>query len=64
MKAREFREKPIEDLRQLERDAEHNLFNLRIQFRSERLQETAKLTTARRDLARIKTILRERELAR
>jgi len=59
MKARELREKPIEELRQLHQDAAQALFNLRIQFRSERLQNTASLGRAKRELARIKTVLRE-----
>jgi large subunit ribosomal protein L29 len=64
MKAREIREKPIEELRQLQQDAAQALFNLRFQFRSERLQNTASLTRAKRELARIKTIVRQKEMAR
>lgn len=38
-------------------------FNLRFQQTSGQLPDTNKLTQARRDIARIKTVLRERELA-
>lgn len=39
------------------------LFNLRFQWASGQLEDHTRLTVLRRDIARMKTILRERELA-
>ena len=40
-----------------------NLFHLRFQSATERLETPSEIRKARRDIARIKTIQRERELA-
>jgi len=45
------------------RDAEEEFFNLRAQFTIGQLENFNRLTELKRDIARIKTILRERELA-
>jgi len=39
------------------------LFNLRFQIATGQMKNTSRLTQVRRDIARLKTILRERELA-
>ncbi|GIU97266.1 MAG: hypothetical protein KatS3mg013_1069 [Actinomycetota bacterium] len=44
--------------------AKEELFNLRFQLATGQLDNTARLTQVRRDVARILTILRERELER
>jgi large subunit ribosomal protein L29 len=44
-------------------DAHQELFNLRFQKATGKLSNTARPGEVRRDIARIKTILRERELA-
>jgi large subunit ribosomal protein L29 len=44
-------------------DAEEEFFNLRTQFTIGQLENFNRLTELKRDIARIKTILRERELA-
>jgi large subunit ribosomal protein L29 len=44
------------------RELEKNLFHLRFQSATERLETPSEIRKARRDVARIKTIQREREL--
>lgn len=45
-------------------DIEKNLFQLRFQSATDRLETPSEVRKARRDIARIKTIQRERELAK
>jgi large subunit ribosomal protein L29 len=51
-----------EDLKEQMEDDYKELFNLRFQKVSGRLTNTARPRQVRREIARIKTILREREL--
>ena len=60
MKIGEIRELAVEDLQARAKDLDDQLFRLRIQKSMGQLEAPAKLRTLRRDLARIKTILRER----
>ena len=60
MKIGEIRELGVEDLQTREKDLDDQLFRLRIQKSMGQLEAPTKLRTLRRDLARIKTILRER----
>ena len=50
----------------LEREAElkKELFNLRFQLATGQLEDTARLLTVRKSIARIKTSLREQELSK
>jgi large subunit ribosomal protein L29 len=59
MKIGEIRELGVDDLRAREKDLDDQLFRLRIQKSMGQLEAPAKIRTLRRDLARIKTILRE-----
>ena len=61
MKAAEFRELTVDDLQAREKELDDQLFRLRIQKSMGQLEAPAKVVTMRRDLARIKTILREKE---
>ena len=61
MKVAEFRDLQVDELRQREKDMDDQLFRLRIQKSMGQLEAPAKMVTLRRDLARIKTILRERD---
>jgi len=62
MKAKEIRELSDDELaRQLETAREAH-FNLRFQHASGALERTSELTTRKREIARILTIAREREL--
>ena len=63
MKADELREKSTDELNQEIRDLKSQLFNLRFQHATHQLENTAELRTVKRNLARVNTILREREIA-
>ena len=60
MKIGEIRELGVEVLQTREKDLDDQLFRLRIQKSMGQLEAPAKIRTLRRDLARVKTILRER----
>ena len=60
MKVGEIRELTIDDLRSRVKDLDDQLFKLRIQKSMGQLEAPAKVRGVRRDLARIKTILREK----
>jgi large subunit ribosomal protein L29 len=60
MKIGEIRELGVDDLNARVKDLDDQLFRLRIQKSMGQLEAPAKLRTLRRDLARVKTILRER----
>jgi large subunit ribosomal protein L29 len=61
MKAAEIRELTVDDLRARVKEMEDQTFRLRIQKSMGTLEAPAKVREIRRDLARIKTILREKE---
>jgi large subunit ribosomal protein L29 len=61
MKVGEIRELTVDDLRAREKDLGDQLFRLRIQKSMGQLEAPAKVRLVRRDLAKVKTVLRERE---
>ena len=61
MKATEFRDLTADELRQREADMDDQLFRLRIQKSMGQLEAAGKIKGVRRDLARVKTVLREKE---
>ena len=61
--ARELRELNEDDLRNRERDLDDQLFRLRIQKAMGHLDVPLKLREVRRDLARVKTVLRQKTAA-
>ncbi len=63
MKVGEFRDLTADELRQREKDMDDQLFRLRIQKSMGQIEAANKLKGVRRDLARVKTILREKETA-
>ncbi|GIW90036.1 MAG: hypothetical protein KatS3mg109_0468 [Pirellulaceae bacterium] len=63
MKPRELREMSDEQLALTLREAEQNLFRLRMQKQTARLDATSELRKHRKLIARIKTIQRQRQLA-
>ena len=63
MKVAEFRDLQVDELRQREKDLDDQLFRLRIQKSMGQLEAAHKLKALRRDLARVKTVLREKETA-
>jgi large subunit ribosomal protein L29 len=58
----ELRELTDEDLLLRLRDSKEELFNLRFQVATGQLDNNRRLQTVRRDIARIYTVMREREL--
>ena len=60
MKASEYREMSDEQLDLTLKDAVKNLFHLRFQSATERLETPSEIQKTKRDIARIKTILGER----
>ena len=60
--AAELRELSIEEIEQALADTGEELFNLRFQHATGQLENYRRLRQLRREVARIKTILREREL--
>ncbi|PZN09405.1 50S ribosomal protein L29 [Thermaerobacter composti] len=63
MKARELRELSDEELAKKLRELKEELFNLRFQAATGQLDNPMRLRQVRRDIARVQTIQRERELA-
>jgi large subunit ribosomal protein L29 len=63
-KAAELRELPDEELRDRMESAKEELFNLRFQLATGQLDNPTRLRAVRHDVARIATVLRERELER
>ncbi|MBI3978764.1 MAG: 50S ribosomal protein L29 [Chloroflexi bacterium] len=62
MKPAELRELNTDELRRQLDEAYHELFNLRFRKATRQLDNTAAVGKARREIARIRTIVREREL--
>ena len=61
MKGSEIRELTIEELRQREEDISEELFNLKFQLATAQLENKMRVRQVKRDLARIKTIIREKQ---
>ncbi len=61
-KAAELRELPEDELVARIEAAKEELFNLRFQLATGQLDNTARLKEVRHDVARIATVLREREI--
>lgn len=62
MQAHELRELTEEELRLRLRETRRELFNLRQQWHAGSLEDHNRLRAVRKDIARIMTILREREV--
>ena len=64
MKARELREMSLEELLSKEQEHKDQLFKLKFQHTLGQLENQMKMRNIRKDIARIKTIIRELELQR
>lgn len=62
MKPSELREKSIAELNDELASLKEELFRLRFQHAVNQLENPLKLQSVKRDIARVKTILREREI--
>ncbi|ACZ19408.1 50S ribosomal protein L29 [Thermanaerovibrio acidaminovorans] len=63
MDAKELRELSVEELREKHRQYKEELFNLRFQSAVGQLSNTARIREVRRTIARVLTVLREKETA-
>lgn len=61
MKASQLRDQTIEELDDRERDLSEQLFALRLQKVTGQLEKPARVRQVRKDLARVLTILHERQ---
>jgi large subunit ribosomal protein L29 len=58
----EMRELDAAELAERLAEAKEELFNLRFQLATNQLDNTSRLTEVRREVARIRTVMREREI--
>ncbi len=63
MKPNELREMNLSELKLKENDLLEEVFNLRFQKSMNRLENPMKIKEAKKDIARVKTIIKEKELA-
>jgi large subunit ribosomal protein L29 len=63
LKGKELRELSLDDLQTRLGEVKEELFNLRFQNATGQLDNYKRLGELRRDVARLKTVLRERELS-
>jgi len=61
MKASELRKLNIEELNTKTVELEKELFNLRFQLHTGRLENSAKVNTVRKQISQVKTILSEKQ---
>ena len=62
MKAKELREMTVDELNKKMNDTKDELFRLRFQLATGQLDNAMRLKEVRRNIARVKTVIREREL--
>ena len=63
MQPREIRELTIEEIDQKIDEAHQELFNLRFQLSTGRIENVMRIRHTKRDIARVKTVLRQNALA-
>ena len=63
MKIKEIREMSAEQLAEKLMELKKDLFNLRLQHATNQLDNPSKIADVKHDIAKIKTVQRERELA-
>jgi large subunit ribosomal protein L29 len=64
VKPEQIREMGLEELKAKEKELQEQVFRLRFQKSLGQLDNALKLRQARRDIARVKTILREKQVTR
>ena len=60
MKDNKLRDLVVDELQKKDAELTQELFNLRFQHHTGRLENPAKLSVIKKDIARVKTILREK----
>ena len=61
MKATELQDLTLDELRQKESDLNAELFNLRFQLATNQLENPMRLPLTKKDLARVKTVIGQKE---
>ncbi len=61
MKADELRDLSVEELQKRTDELNQELFNLRFQLHTGHLENSARIPRVRKDIARVKTILRQKQ---
>ena len=62
MKAKEIKDLTTSEIEEQIKSSKEELFNLRFQLATGQLEETARIRTVRKTIARLKTVAREREI--
>ena len=62
MKVSELRECSVDELQQKGQELVEELFNLRFQLATGQIENVGRIKIVRRDIARVKTVQRERQL--
>jgi large subunit ribosomal protein L29 len=62
MSTHEYREMAEQELTQKLGELQQEMFNLRFQLSTRQINDTSRVRQVRREIARVKTLLREREL--
>ena len=62
MKPKEIRDLTTSEIEEQIKSSKEELFNLRFQLATGQLEETARIRTVRKTIARLKTVAREREI--
>lgn len=62
MKANEIRELTTAEIEQNVKSMKEELFNLRFQLATGQLENTARIKTVKKTIARLQTVVREREI--
>jgi len=60
MKANEIKDLSVEELKSKAAELEQEVFNLRFQLHTGHLENSAKLSQIRKDVARVKTVLNQK----
>jgi len=63
VKSKELRDQTTEELTLKEKELRQEVFNLKLQKAAGQMSNTAGIVKAKKNLARVKTILRSREIA-
>lgn len=61
MKAKELADRSVADLEQLEKELTRQLWKTRVDNFTNQLDDTAKIRRTRRDVARVKTLITQRQ---
>lgn len=64
MKTKELRDLTIDELKQRDKELREEQFNLKFQAATSQLSNTAKITQTRKDVARVNTLIKEKDLNR